>query len=165
MALAHPQEKPPSQDKLGSVIGVGSLPLSPTLTSMWLNGRDKHPLMMVYFQGADDWWKKIGWKVASQFGRGSTGWYELRSEQVILRAAVDTESGEVEVQTSKFKLKQNNVFVVVHTADSATPQRIIPLGEYTIPASSADQPAPVLFLQANPEIMVRIRSEAEAGTK
>jgi hypothetical protein len=50
----------------------------------------------------------------------------------------------------------------LHTGEPSVPQKIIPLGVFHLPASK-DQPAPVLLLKANPELMERINKEAGGG--
>ncbi|MBZ5652709.1 MAG: hypothetical protein LAO18_19750 [Acidobacteriia bacterium] len=75
---------------------------------------------------------------------------------------MDTETGEAEVQSGKFKISESNTFLVLHTGEPSVPQKIIPLGVFDLPASK-DQPAPVLLLKANPELMERINKEAAAG--
>jgi hypothetical protein len=44
------------------------------------------------------------------------------------------------------------------------PQKIISLGVFDLPASK-DQPASVLLLQANPELVKRINTEVAAGDR
>jgi hypothetical protein len=74
---------------------------------------------------------------------------------------MDTEAGGAEVQSGKFKISESNTFLVLHAGDPSVPQKIIPLGIFDLPASK-DQPASVLLLKANPELMKRINKEATA---
>jgi hypothetical protein len=153
-AIAAPEEKL-------TVSGFGAYPISRSITSMWLVGPDQRPLIMVYFHGPEQW-HNTKWKVDSKFGRGKPGWVELKSEKVILRLSMDPETGEAEVQSGKFKTSESNTFLVLHTGERSVPQKIISLGILDLPASK-DQPASVLLLQANPELVERINKEAAAG--
>jgi hypothetical protein len=154
-ATAAPEEK-------FTVSGFGGYPISNSITSMWLAGPDHRPLIMVYFHGPEEW-HNTKWKVDSKFEKGKPGWAELQSEKVTLRLSMNTETGEAEVQSGKFKINESNTFLVLHTGESSVPQKIISLGIFDLPASK-DQPASVLLLQANPQLMERINKEAAAGT-
>jgi hypothetical protein len=50
----------------------------------------------------------------------------------------------------------------LHAGEPSIPQKIIPLGVFDLPASK-DQPASVLLLKANPELMERINKETATG--
>jgi len=128
---------------------------------MWLAGPDHRPLIMVYFHGPEEW-HNTKWKVDSKFEKGKPGWAELQSEKVTLRLSMNTETGEAEVQSGKFKISESNTFLVLHTGEPSVPQKIISLGIFDLPASK-DQPASVLLLRANPQLMERINKEAAAG--
>jgi len=149
-----------SEEKF-SVSGVGSYPISQSMTSMWLAGPDHRPLLVVYFHGPEGW-HNTKWKVDSKFDKGKPGWAELQSEKVTLRLSMNTETEEAGVQSSKFKVSESNTFLVLHTSDSLVPQRIISLGAFDFPASK-DQPASALLLRANPELVTRINSEIAAS--
>jgi hypothetical protein len=153
-AIAAPEEK-------FTVSGFGGYPISHSITSMWLAGPDHRPLIMVYFHGPEEW-HNTKWKVDSKFEKGKPGWAELQSEKVTLRLSMNTETGEAEVQSGKFKISESNTFLVLHTGEPSVPQKIVSLGIFDLPASK-DQPASVLLLQANPQLMERIRKEAAAG--
>ncbi len=155
-AIAGPEEK-------FTVSGFGGYPISHSITSMWLAGPDRRPLLMVYFHGPEDW-HNTKWKVASKFEKGRPGWAELEAEKVTLRLSVNTETGEAEVQSGKFKISESNTFLVLHAGEPAVPQKIISLGVFDLPASK-DQPASVLLLRANPELMERINKEGVAGDR
>src|SRR5438309_726719 len=102
--IAGPQEK-------FTVSGIGGYPISKSITSMWLAGPDRHPLLMVYFHGPDDW-HNTKWKVASKFEKGKPGWAEFQSEKATLRLSMNAETGEAEVQSGKFKISESNTFLV-----------------------------------------------------
>jgi hypothetical protein len=153
-AIAGPEEK-------FTVSGFGGYPISHSITSMWLAGPDHRPLLMVYFHGPEDW-HNTKWKVASKFEKGRPGWAELESEKITLRLSVNTETGEAEVQSGKFKISESNTFLVLHAGEPSVPQKIISLGVFDLPASK-DQPASVLLLRANPELMERINKEGVAA--
>jgi hypothetical protein len=138
-AVAGPDEK-------FTVSGFGGYPISHNITSMWLAGPDHRPLLMVYFHGPEDW-HNTKWKVDSKFEKGKPGWAELQSDRATLRLLMDTETGEEEVQSGKFKVSENNTFLVLHAGEPSVPQKIIPLGVFDLPASK-DQPAPVLLFKA-----------------
>ena len=144
-----------------TVSGFGGYPISHSITSMWLAGPDHRPLLMVYFHGPEEW-HNTKWKVDSKFEKGKPGWAELQSEKVTLRLSMNTETGEAEVQSGKFKISESNTFLVLHTGEPSVPQKIISLGIFDLPASK-DQPASVLLLRANPQLMERINKEAAAG--
>src|SRR5713101_2529331 len=90
-----------SEEKF-SVSGVGSYPISQSMTSMWLAGPDHRPLLMVYFHGPEEC-HNTKWKVDSKFEKGKPGWAELQSEKATLRLSMNTETEEAGVQSSKFK--------------------------------------------------------------
>jgi hypothetical protein len=148
-------------DEKFTVSGFGGYPISHSITSMWLAAPDHRPLLMVYFDGPEDW-HNTKWKVDSKFEKGKPGWAELQSEKATLRLSMNTETGEAEVQSVKFKIGESNTFLVLHAGEPSVPQKIIPLGVFDLPASK-DQPAPVLLLNANPGLMERINKEAAAG--
>ena len=77
---------------------------------------------------------------------------------------MNVETGEEGVQTGTFKASDGNTFLVLHTADARVPEKIIPLGTYEL-LPSKDQPASVLLLQSNPEIMERIKRKVAEGGK
>ena len=150
-------------DEKFTVSGFGGYPISPSITSMWLAGPDRRPLFMVYFHGPDGW-HNTQWKVDSKFEKGKPGWAELRSEKATLRLSLNTETGEAEVQSNRFKISDSNTFLVLHTGEPSLPQKIIPLGVLDLLASK-DQPASDLLLQTNPELMERINKEIVAGER
>ena len=150
-------------DEKFTVSGFGGYPISPSITSMWLAGPDRRPLFMVYFHGPDGW-HNTQWKVDSKFEKGKPGWAELRSEKATLRLSLNTETGEAEVQSNRFKISDSNTFLVLHTGEPSLPQKIIPLGVLDLLASK-DQPASALLLQTNPELMERINKEIVAGER
>jgi hypothetical protein len=138
-AIAGPDEK-------FTVSGVGSYPISHSISSMWLAAPDHRPLLMVFFHGPEDW-HNTKWKIDSKFEKGKPGWAELQSEKATLRLSMNTDTGEAGVQTGKFKITESNTFLVS-------------LGIFGLPASKDQQPASVLLLRANPELMDRINKEA-----
>jgi len=146
-----------------TVSGFGTHPISQSICSMWLARPDHRPVLMVYFHGAEGW-HNTQWKVASKFEKGKPGWAELQSEKVTLRLSMNVETGEEGVQTGTFKASDGNTFLVLHTADARVPEKIIPLGTYEL-LPSKDQPASVLLLQSNPEIMERIKRKVAEGGK
>jgi hypothetical protein len=77
---------------------------------------------------------------------------------------MNTETGEAEVQSGKFKISEGNTFLVLHAGESSVPQKIVSLGVFDLPASK-DQPASVLLLQANPDLMERINKEVATGDR
>jgi hypothetical protein len=144
-----------------TVSGFGGYPISRSITSMWLAGPDRRPLLMVYFHGPDEW-HDTQWKVDSKFEKGKPGWAELRSEKATLRLSLNTETGEAGVQSGDFKVSVSNTFLVLHTGEPQIQPTIIPLGLFDLPASK-DQPASILLLQANPELMERINREVASS--
>lgn len=157
LALADAQSAPKF-----TASGVGAYPISRNVTSMWLAGPDRRPLIMVYFHGPDDW-HNTKWKIDSKFEKGKPGWAELQSEKITLRLSLDADTGEAGVQSSSFKIAENNTFLVLHAGESSIPMKLIPLGVFDLPASK-DQPASVLLLRSNPELLDRINREAAAST-
>ncbi len=144
-----------------TVSGVGAYPISAGMTSMWLAAPDHHPLVMAYFQGPNGW-HDTQWKVDSKFEKGKPGWAELRSETTTLRLSMDTETGEVEVQSRKFKVTESNTFLILHMGEPSTAQKIVPLGVYNL-LPSAGQPASILLLKAHPELAQRLNEEVAAS--
>jgi len=78
--------------------------------------------------------------------------------------SMNTETEEAGVQSSKFKISESNTFLVLHVGESLVPQKIISLGVFDLPASK-NQPASVLLLEANPELVKRIDKEVAAGDR
>jgi hypothetical protein len=152
------------QEQKLTVSGVGSYPISRSILSMWLATPDHRPLLMVYFHGPEDW-HNTKWKVDSKFEKGKPGWVELQSEKVTLRLSMNTDSGEAGLQSGKFKITESNTFLVLHTAERSLPQKIVPLGIFELPLSKDQQPASVLLLRANPELMDRINKEVGTSEK
>ena len=152
------------QEQKFTVSGVGSYPISGSIESVWLAAPDHRPLLMVYFHGPKDW-HNTKWKVDSKFEKGKPGWVELQSEKVTLRLSMNSDSGEAGVQSGKFKITESNTFLVLHTAEPSTPQRIVALGTFDLPASKDQQPASVLLLRANPELMDHINKEVGTSEK
>ena len=146
-----------SEEKF-TVSGFGAYPISDSMTSMWLASPDHRPLLMVYFHGPNGW-HNTQWKVASKFGKGEPGWAELQSEKATLRLSMNTETGEAGVQSDTFKIGESNAFLVLHTGEPSTQQKVIPLGVFELPESK-DQPASVMLIRANPSLMERINKEA-----
>ena len=151
---------PLAEDRF-TVSGVGAYPISAGITSMWLAGPDHRPLVMAYFQGPSGW-HDTQWKVDSKFEKGKLGWAELHSERATLRLSMDTETGEADVQSSKFKVTESNTFLIVHMGEPSIPQKVIPLGVYSL-MPSQDQPASILLLKAHPELAERVNQEAPAS--
>ena len=152
------------QEQKFTVSGVGSYPISRSILSMWLAAPDHRPLLMVYFHGPEDW-HNTKWKIDSKFEKGKPGWVELQSEKVTLRLSMNTDSGEAGVQSGKFKIAESNTFLVLHTPEPSLPQKIVPLGIFDLPASKDQQPASVLLLRANPELLDRINKEVGSSEK
>lgn len=144
-----------------TVSGFGGYPISPSITSLWLAGPDRRPLLMVYFHGPQEW-HDTKWKVDSKFEKSKPGWAELQSEKASMRLWLNAETGDAEVQSGKFKIIESNTFLVLHAGEPSVPQKIIPLGVFDLP-SSKDQPASVLLLNANPGLMERISKESAAS--
>src|SRR5215469_1638184 len=144
-----------------TVSRVGGTPISRSITSLWLAGTDRRPLLMVYFHGPDDWHKTL-WRMDSKFEQGRPGWAELHSENATLRVEINPEIEEVRVQSGKFHINESNTFLVLHMGELLVPQKIIPLGVFDLPPSN-DKPSSLLLLQAHPELIERISNEARAS--
>ena len=139
----------------------GGYRISPNITSLWLASPDCRPLLMVYFHGPNDWYR-TPWNMDSKFEKGKPGWAELQSENATLRLEINPETGEVAVQSRKFKVSESNTFLVLHTGELLVPQKVIPLGVFDLPPSN-DKPASLLLLRAHLEVVERINKEARAG--
>jgi hypothetical protein len=153
-AIAAPEEK-------FVVSGFGGYAISRNITTLWLSGPHRHPILLVYFHGPDDWHKTL-WNMNSRFGNGNQSWAELQSENATLRVEIDAEAGEARVQSEKFKIKEKNVFLVLHNGELMVPQKIIPLGFFDLQRSSL-QPVSIRLLQAHPELIRRIKAEVSSG--
>jgi hypothetical protein len=88
---------------------------------MWLAGPDHRPLLMVYFHGPEEW-HNTKWKIDSRFEKGKPGWAELQSDKVTLRLSMNTETGDAEVQSGKFKINESNTFLVLHAGEPSVTQ-------------------------------------------
>jgi len=144
-----------------TVSRVGGTSISRRITSLWLAGADRRPLLMVYFHGPDDWHKTL-WKMDSKFEKGKPGWAALQSENATLRVEINPETMEVRVQSGKFNINESNTFLVLHMGELLVPHKIISLGVFDLPPSN-DKPSSLLLLQAHPELIERINKEARAG--
>ena len=156
-AIAGPEEKL-------TVSGVGAYPISHSIESAWLAAPDHRPLLMVYFHGPEGW-HNTKWRFDFVFEKGKPGWAELQSDRTILRLSMNMETGEAGVQSRKFKITASNTFLVLHTAEPSLPQEIVPLGFFDLPASRDQQPASVVLLRANPELMDRINEAVGPSDK
>lgn len=143
-----------------TVRGFGGYQISPNITTLWLRGPEG-PVVMVYFCGPNEWHNTL-WKMDSKFEKGKGGWAELQSEIAKLRLEIDTKTGQVRVQSTKFKISERNTFLVLHSGEPEVLQKIIPLGKLYLPPSK-DQPASILLLRAHPELVERIKLEIRAG--
>jgi hypothetical protein len=139
----------------------GGYRISRNITSLWLASPDRHPLLMVYFHGPNDWYR-TPWNIDSKFEKGKPGWAELQSENVTLRLEINPETGEVAVQSRKFKVRESNTFLVLHTGELLVPQEVIPLGVFVLPPSN-NKAASLLLLRAHLEVVERINKEARGG--
>jgi hypothetical protein len=159
LILALPLTTTAFDDK-ASVSGFGGYALSEAVTSMWLSASDGRPLLMAYFTGVAGW-HHVSWKMSSSFNRSkpAPGWVEFKSDKIRQRLWLDGQTGEAEVQTTRFNLRENNTFVIVSTDKGSGGEKIVPLGVFSLPKSGA-QPASVLLLKANPELNDRINIEA-----
>jgi hypothetical protein len=149
-------------EKNYTVSGVGGFPISKSISSMWLAGPDRRPLLMAYFHGPEGW-HDTEWKIDSKFEKGKPGWAEFRSAKGTLRLWLDAETGRAEVQSSEFDISKSNTFLVLHMGEPSVPQRIIPLGVFDLPRSK-DDPASVLLLRANPDLADRIKKEVSTDS-
>ena len=140
-----------------TVSGVGGFPISKNISSMWLAGPDRRPLLMAYFHGPEGW-HDTEWKVDSKFEKGKPGWAEFKSAKARQRLWLDTETGKAEVQSSEFNINKSNTFLILHMGEPSVRQEIIPLGVFELPQSK-DEPASVLLLRASPNLADRIRKE------
>jgi hypothetical protein len=102
------------------------------------------------------------WNINSKFDKGKQVRAELQSTTASLRVEIDAKTGDVGVQSRTFKIRENNVFLVLHTGELFVPQKVIPLGHFHFPRSSR-QPAPIQLLRAHQELILRINAEVRAG--
>jgi hypothetical protein len=154
-AASVPEERQPAA-------GFGGFPISKSLTSMWLAGSDKRPLLMVYFHGPEGW-HDTKWKIDSKLEKGKPLWAEFKSENATLRLWLDPKTGETEIQSAKFNISVSNTFLVLHAGEPSVSQKIVPLGVFDLLASK-DQPASVLSLRADPSLGDLIKKEISASS-
>lgn len=137
----------------------GGYPISRSLSSLWLAGSNRRPLIMVYFYGPRDWYQTL-WNFASNFEGGKPEWAELQSQNLRLHIEFYPETWEVAVQSNKFRVKESNTFLVIYTGKLLVPQKVIPLGVFDFPPSTST-PASLLLLQAHQQLVQRINKEAK----
>lgn len=151
---------PAPEEKL-EIKRVGGYPLSQNISSLWLAGSDGRPLVMIYFYGPKDWYQAF-WNIDYKFEDARPGWAELQSGNIRLRIEVDPETWEVSVQSHKFRARQSNTFLVLHSGELLVPPEVVPLGLFKLPRST-DQPASVLLLREHPDLAEDIDEKARRG--
>jgi hypothetical protein len=138
----------------------GGYMMSRKVITLWLAAPDRRPLLMAYFC-APRGWRTGTWDLNSSFKTKRRGWVELQSETASLRLEIDMDTGEVEVQSDKFKLHENNTFLVLQGPELLVSPKIIPLGEFDLRPSNRHA-ASVRLLREHPELIARINKEALA---
>ena len=138
----------------------GGYMMSRKVITLWLAAPDRRPLLMAYFC-APRGWQRGTWNLNSSFEKERRGWVELQSETVNLRLEIDTDAGEIEVQSDKFKLQENNTFLVLQGPELLVSPKIIPLGKFDLRRSDRHA-ASVRLLREHPELIKRINKEALA---
>jgi len=104
------------------------------------------------------------WDMNSNFEKGKQAWVELQSETARLRVEVDMETGEIGVQSGKFKIRDSNTFLVLQASEPLVGPRIIPLGWFYLPRSN-EHAASVRLLRAHPELITRMNAEGRAAER
>lgn len=141
----------------------GGYMMSRKVITLWLAAPDRRPLLMVYFCAPRGWRKGI-WNLNSSFDKKRRGWVELRSETANLRLEIDMDAGEIEVQSDKFKLQDDNTFLVLQGPELLVSPKIIPLGKFDLRQSNSHA-ASVRLLREHPELIARINKEALAADR
>jgi hypothetical protein len=137
------------------VKGYGAFPVTPKTLSVWINGENGDPVVMVYYHGPANWSDRH-WDFNFQYDK-DIGLHEYKSPDLTLRVRVDLGTGRAEVQDKLFSLAQNNTFLVVHTTDAQ--RRVIPLGHHNL-LKTAQNPASVMLLDSDKSLKKRIENEA-----
>src|SRR5262249_37392514 len=74
------------------------------------------------------------------------------------------DTGEIEVQSGKFKIQENNTFLVLRGSGLLVSPKIIPLGKFDLHRSKKEA-ASVRLLREHPELVARINKEAMAADR
>ena len=144
-----------------AVTRFGGYVMSRSVITLWLAAPDRRPLLMVYFC-APHGWRSGMWELNSSFEKRKQGWVELQSETASLRLEIDMDAGEIEVQSGKFKILENNTFLVLQGPELLVSPKIIPLGKFDLRRSNKHA-ASVRLLREHPELIARINKEALAA--
>jgi hypothetical protein len=135
------------------VSGWGGLPLSESVTALWLDGpkagNRPNPLLMVYFRGAPGWHDRK-WDSDARFGR-SPAWIRLTSPDLVLSIEYDKPFGRFAVQEEIVDLTKANVFLVSPVADSSAKAKVEALGWVSLDMPD-DATPPLVVLERNPGI-------------
>ena len=146
-----------------AVTRFGGYVMSRSVITLWLAAPDRRPLLMVYFC-APRGWRSGMWDLNSSFEKRKQGWVELQSGTANLRLEIDMEDGEIAVQSGKFKIQENNTFLVLQGPGLLVSPKIIPLGKFDLRRSNKHA-ASVRLLREHPELIARINKEALAADR
>jgi TPR repeat protein len=132
-------------------IGAGAYPISFTEASAWFASRadsnQKVLTLMVFFEGSAGWLDQqtnFKWEV-----NGSPAKIAMTIGKTEILVRYWSDSGDVEIQGTKYNLSNGNVFFV-QGIDGAKPV-VRPLGVQDLSFSSDDIP-PIALLRRNPEV-------------
>ena len=146
-----------------AVSRFGGYVISRNVITLWLAAPDRRPLLMVYFC-APHGWRSATWNLNSSFEKSKQAWVELQSETANLRLEIDMDTGEIEVQSGKFKIQENNTFLVLQGPELLVSPKIIPLGKFDLRRSNKHA-ASVRLFREHPELIARINKEALAADR
>jgi len=145
-----------------AVSRFGGYMMSRSVITLWLAAPDRRPLLMVYFC-APHGWRTAMWDLNSGFEKRQA-WMELQSETASLRLEIDMDTGQIEVQSGKFKIQENNTFLVLQGPELLVSPKIIPLGKFGLRRANKHA-ASVRLLRDHPELIARINREALAADR
>jgi hypothetical protein len=146
-------EAQPDEWKRFDVSGWGGLPLSDTVTALWLDGPKigsrPDPLLMVYFRGPAGWHNRK-WDSDAHFG-SSPAWIRLTSPDLSLSIEFDKPFKRMAVQGEPVDLKEANVFLVSPVGVSGSKATVQALGFVSLDMP-ADATPPLVVFERRPDI-------------
>src|SRR2546421_7317365 len=90
---------------LAGVKGYGAFPVTPKTLSVWINGENGDPVVMVYYHGPPHWSDRH-WDF-NMHTDNNIGLHEYKSPDLTLHVRVDLGAARAEVQDKSFSLAQN----------------------------------------------------------
>jgi len=101
---------------------------------------------------------EVGCGLNSTFEKRKQGWVELHSGTANLPLEIDMDAGEIEVRSDKFKIQENNTFLVLQGPGLLVSPTVIPVGNFDLRRSNKHA-ASVRLLREHPELITGINKK------